>query len=225
MQQRLSKIRVNRIPEEIITLAEILKEAGYATYSVACNINISRIQGFDQGFDRFQRIDYYQDQTLVNKQLQAWVDEIRSQKKYFLYIHYMDPHQPYHKREPWFGRYRQEARDPLSNLVARYDSEINFVDQKIQQMFQRFGWDKNTLMVITSDHGEEFKEHGRLGHGKTLYSEVLHVPLMLYHPGGGIPGKVVDTNVSLVDVAPTITSFVGIPADENHMGLDLLALA
>jgi arylsulfatase A-like enzyme len=70
-------------------------------------------------------------------------------------------------------------KDPqaLTNLIALYDSEINFVDFYVGELIQKLDLDKDTLIIVTSDHGEEFLEHKCLTHGNNLYKETIHTPL------------------------------------------------
>ena len=163
LQMINSKIKLNKIPNQLETMPEVLKKAGYKTYAVADNFNISEEEGFDQGFDKF--ITYnYKTADRVNDTLKKMQKEIKNAGKYFLYIHYMDTHEPYHKRAPWF----EESDDPREVKISAYDSEINYVDGKIKEAFEFFGWDENTLVIITSDHGEEFYDHGKWGHGENI---------------------------------------------------------
>jgi arylsulfatase A-like enzyme len=150
----------------------------------------------------------------------AWSDEMKSKSKYFLYIHFNDPHKPYHRRSPWY----EKKENPKDDLVSRYDSEINFVDKKIKRLYELFEWDMNTLLFITADHGEEFWEHDSQGHGGTLYSEVIHIPLIVQLPGKANVSKVIRENVSNMDVLPTIRSFLDIKSKETEEGVDLMPL-
>jgi arylsulfatase A-like enzyme len=213
------KIKLNRIPEKIKTITEILKENGYKTYGVADNINICKEEGFTQGFDRFKLLPYAF-KTKTNQRLEKWAAEIKAQKKYFLYIHYNDCHLPFHKRSPWYQKKENERDD----LMARYDSEINYVDAKIKKMYQLFGWDKNTLLIITSDHGEEFWDHNRFGHGISLYSELTHVPLCIQLTEKDRKHKRIPVNVSTMDILPTVMSYLGLKSSETTEGIDLMPL-
>jgi arylsulfatase A-like enzyme len=96
------------------------------------------------------------------------------------------------------------------------------VDQHIEELYRLFGWDRNTLVVITSDHGEELWDHGFMGHGFSLYREVIHVPLMFYYPQGGFKNRRIKNNVSLIDVLPTLREFIGMPEDKHLEGISLL---
>ncbi len=216
---RFFRVRLNRIPAKIKTLPEVLKGEGYSTFGVADNINISERIGFTQGFDRFQ-LFADQDESKMNPQLKQWAPEIKKQKKYFLYIHYNDCHTPLHKRFPWY----QKQQDNLADLIAQYDSEINYVDAKLKEMYELFGWDKNTLLIVTADHGEELKERGKWGHGNTLYSEVVRVPFLICFPGKEKLQKRIATNVSNIDILPTLRGFLGIEANSSDAGVDLMPL-
>jgi len=211
------KVELNRIPGEIKTITEVLKENGYKTYGVADNVNICEEEGFTQGFDRFKLFPY-KNEKKINRQLEEWVKEIKAQKKYFLYIHYNDCHHPYHPRKPWYKPQKKKRRD----LIARYDSEINYVDTKIKKMYELFGWDKNTLLIVTSDHGEEFWEHKGKRHGQTLYSEVIRVPLLIYFPEKDRGHKRIMINVSNMDILPTVRGYLDIESKEVEAGINLM---
>ncbi len=211
------KVKLNKIPPEITTLGEIFKQAGYSTYGVSDNINIGDKEAFDQGFDKFSTFTY-RGAPAINQQVKEWADEIKSRERYFLYLHYMDPHQPFFERKPWY----QKQDDPRDNQVAMYDSEINYADQHIRELHELFNWSENTLIVVTSDHGEELWDHGLKGHGYSLFREVIHVPLMFYYPGGQFSAGTIKENVSLIDVLPTLNEFLGLPPDKEHEGISLL---
>ncbi len=212
-------ITLNKIPDKLSTMAEVLKSAGFKTYAVADNLNISKEEGFDQGFDKFKTFEYVAAHG-VNEHVLKWEKDIKRGGKYFLYLHYMDPHQPYHYREPWFKR----LADPRMNLTISYDSEINYVDGRIQELFNRFGWSKNTLVIVTSDHGEELFDHGNKGHTRTLYDELVRVPFMIYFPDGGIEAARINSNVSNIDILPTMREMIGLPPDTSIEGLSLVPL-
>jgi choline-sulfatase len=213
------KIKLNRIPDAITCLGEIMKDSGFSTYMVSDNINIGEKENFTQGFDKFATFSY-ETADVVNNTIKEWAEEIKAQKQYFLYIHYMDPHQPLYKREPWY----QPQKDEKLDMKAKYDAEISFVDQKIKEMFDLFQWDKNTLVVVTSDHGEEFWDHGKTGHGHSLYKELIHVPLFFYYPDPekGFKGKRILGNTSLLDILPTLRDFLGMEKDPYNEGISLL---
>jgi len=211
-------LRINKIPEEIDTIAEVMKRAGYKTFGISDNLNIGERQGFTQGFDRF--VTYmYQKAPAVNATLKEWKPQMEKGGKYFLYIHYMDPHAPYHKRRPWY----EPQTDRHKDLIAAHDSEIAFADMHLKELFHVFGWEKNTLLIVTSDHGEGLWDHGKMGHGNSLYREELQVPLVVYLPGGTTARRV-SPQVSTIDILPTVRDLIGLPRDKNNQGLSLLPL-
>jgi len=209
-------LEVNRIPEKVTTITEVLKDAGYETYGVSDNLNIGERQGFTQGFDKFRTFMYKQAPT-VNSTIKKWKKKMMAGGKYFLYIQYMDPHAPYHPREPWYKRFE----DKRENRISAYDSEINFADRHIRELFGLFKWEKDTLIIITADHGEGLWDHGIMGHGNTLYREELQVPLMFYLPGGTKSGRF-DVNVGTIDILPTVRDLIGLPKSETDAGVSLV---
>lgn len=211
-------LKINRIPEEINTITEVLKNAGYKTYGISDNLNIGEKQGFTQGFDKFETY-MYQKAPAVNETLKKWKEDLVNKGKYFLYIHYMDPHAPYHRRDPWYEPQEEREKD----LISAYDSEIHFVDEHVKEMFNLYGWDKNTLLIITADHGEGLWDHGKMGHGNTLYREEIQVPLLVYFPGGTVSKRVTPLT-STIDILPTVRDSIGLPQDKNDEGKSLLPL-
>lgn len=156
----------------------------------------------------------------------AWLDESqRGSRPWFLYVHYIDPHADYLPPPEFAARFGvkpgakysgadqrallltfrpPESADDLATLVGLYDGEIAFTDEHVGRLLSAVetGW-KNTLVVVTADHGEEFGDHGRLLHTMTLYEEQLHVPLII--AGAGLPSAhVVEAPVSLVGLWATV---------------------
>jgi arylsulfatase A-like enzyme len=157
-------------------------------------------------------------------------------------VHYFDPHNPFHARIPWIDHYTPRAltreleltkkswdnlprlvpmlkKDPaaLSNLIALYDSEINFVDFYIEKLIKKFKLDENTLIIITSDHGEEFLEHDNIGHSYNLYNETLCIPLIIKMPFS-LERKIVEEQVTLLDIMPSILNLLKITPPEQALG-------
>lgn len=213
-------LKLNRIPEAATTMAEWLRAAGYRTYAVADNLNIGEAEGFTQGFDRFVTLNN-RGADEVNRQVLRWAGEMRSGAPYFLYLHYMDPHAPYLARRPWYAA----GRDELQDQLARYDSEIRFVDERLRELAAALDWERDTLLAVTADHGEEFLEHGQTGHGKTLYNEVLRVPLLLWSRALKLGPRRVSEPVTTLDIMPTLGAMVGLPEPRGLSGISLRPLA
>jgi arylsulfatase A-like enzyme len=170
------------------------------------------------------------------------------EEPFFLFLHFYDAHTdftpraPYRERfvEPYQGRLtgrtqqlvalrdkgERFAPDDLRWLRQMYDAEIRQLDDTLGRFLAWLddrGWLASSLVVVTSDHGEEFQEHGGILHGRTQYQEVLRVPLLVAGPG--VPaGVVIDTPVHGVDVVPTMLACMGIPVGTARDGLDLSVL-
>lgn len=198
------------------TLVEQLRAAGYGTFGVASNINIGEQLGFDRGFDRFERM-IKDDAEVLAQRVLSWREELDAGPS-FLYLHFNDVHKPYHARDPWYA----EHEDDLEDLVARYDSEITYLDGWIEHLHDELGWDEDTVVMLVSDHGEEFRDHGKLGHGYSLYRELNQVLMMIALPGA--LASRVDAHVSLVDVLPTLLDAAGFQPFEYAQGTSLLPL-
>jgi len=166
----------------------------------------------------------------------AWLDkeqpEGNDRKPFFLYLHYMEPHAPYDPplelvdrasqghEQPNIDNVKQWLRrdlNPFTEQMLRaaedlYDAEVMSLDAELRAMFaelEKRGLLENTIVVIVADHGEEFYEHGMVGHHQTLFEEVIRVPLIIIPPGG--EGRTdVDEIVESVDIAPTLLDFLDI---------------
>jgi arylsulfatase A-like enzyme len=166
-----------------------------------------------------------------------------------LYFHCMEPHAPYlppadvrtrFAGEPPPGLTPESANDALTSLAwdrldsaavaylaSLYDAEVADLDAELRSLFASLdaeGLLANAVVVVTADHGEEFREHGLLGHGTTLYEEELHVPLIIVAPGLA-PGTVIEEPVSLVDLAPTILDLLGLSPEPHFEGHSLASRA
>ena len=124
------------------------------------------------------------------------------------------------------GRRRNPRRlkKELRIAKAAYDAEISYTDEQIRQAFETLDLDANALIVVTADHGEEFYEHGNLGHGQDLHEEQVRVPLILRLPGAAHAGGIVRQPVSLIDVTPTILDLLGLHLPPMSQGESLLPL-
>lgn len=190
----------------------------------------------------------------VTDRAMRWLARCDRRRPQFLFVHYFDPHIDYEAPEPYTdqfdpeysgvatGRYgylkqyiKELHRTPqriaprdLAHVRALYDGEIRYTDECVGQLLEAvdrtFGLDQ-TLVVLTSDHGEELDDHGSMeGHQWTLYEEVVRVPLILRPPGGLSRARVIQEPVALIDVAPTILEAAGIVAPPTFQGASLAGL-
>jgi len=241
----------DRLNSHALTLAEVLRDHGFDTGAIVSYILLDRSYGFDQGFDFFDYEDLQDAQQIVDKAIKYI--EPRSQKKFFLFMHLYDPHWPYEPPEEVAKAFWPGAVTPqLRNLIttgdyaqfalkvikgpellndfcrAMYDGEIAYTDRELGRLF-KFLVDRRmidrTIVILTSDHGEEFKDHGYFGHGLTLYDEVLRVPLIMRFPMLLPSNMRVKGQVQSLDIFPTVLGLVGLdPARYPLGGRDLLGM-
>ncbi len=212
------ELKLRGLPESP-TLPELMREAGYRTLAVTGNVNISAPLGFDRGFEHFEHFrrataDWIRDRVL------DWHSKGLFEGPYFLYLHVNDAHMPYEARSPWYQPHEEDVQDALS----RYDSEIRYLDQILGELHETLGWEQDTLVTVVSDHGEEFMDHGQMGHKYSLYRE-LNDAVFLFHQPQRFPGnRQVSTPVSLVDVLPTLLDAAGNAVPLDRVGRSLLPL-
>jgi arylsulfatase A-like enzyme len=212
-------LELRAIPRSVATLPELLRGAGYATFGLSANVNVGSELGFDRGFDRFERLEKQSGhaRALADAVL-AWRQEMEA-RPYFLYLHFNDVHRPYDAREPWYEPDADETRDTIS----RYDSEIRYLDGELRRLYDTLGWERDTLLVVASDHGEGLMQRGKMGHWFSLNVELQHVLLLLRAPG--LAPRDVQANASLVDVVPSVLDLLGLEPAQGRDGRSLLPLA
>ena len=255
----------DRLPDGLVTLAEIFQNAGYKTAGFYSGPFLSREFGFAQGFEQYIDCTSYgldsDDKKATRAHQQSHVDITNpnifwkvsheltrnDERPFFYFIHFWDVHYDLIPPPPFdrmfFPEYKGSFkghnfrhnpdfkvgmnRADFRHVIALYDGEIRFTDTTISMILDRMramGALENTLVVVTSDHGEEFLEHGNKGHRRTLYEEVTRVPLVFHMPGTLKP-KRIKAPVSIVDIAPTILDIVGLANESEAMGRSLLPLA
>ncbi|MFC2036607.1 sulfatase [Chloroflexota bacterium] len=172
--------------------------------------------------------EYYQDAETLGARALAWLEANR-EGRFFLYLHYMDPHEPYFAH-PYDGTSvsMHVTRDPPPAQAAfmrqLYDGDVAFVDGHLGELFDQlkaWGLYDDMLIILTSDHGEEFYEHGGWWHGHTLYEEVIAVPLIIKYPASAHAGAV-DTGLARgLDIAPTVLDVIEYPSVDAMQGVSL----
>ncbi len=220
------------IPMTLPTLPEMLHDLGYTTFGLTSNGHLLAPLGFARGFDQYECLGFA-DAVELEVVFEQWFEKINNSEPYFLWLHFLDPHAPYRVQEPYFteiwGKKKRHnallgesaARnydvlnldrqsDEVAFIQALYDSEIRRVDEIARTVLSRLTGQRNTLTIFSSDHGEEFLDHGRFGHGRTLYEESVRVPLVVVLPDGRHAGRRIQTPVSLLDVIPSMADVLGV---------------
>lgn len=169
------------------------------------------------------------------------------QNPFFLFLHFWDVHYDYAPGPPYdtmfdpdysgtvdgnnfyFDSAINKDMNPrdLEHLIALYDGEIRLVDDHLailKEELKRLGIEKNTILAVVADHGDEFFEHGNKGHHRTLYEEVIHTPFLFEVPGGKPSAREVERETSLIDVAPTLLGLVGLGKPNGAEGRDFSGL-
>lgn len=224
-KEEAETITLGRLASAAPSLPELFRDAGWSTWGITANVNVTERLGFDRGFQRFRTLtgpEYGKGGSaqLVLKELDTFAREMRAAEPYFLYLHFNDVHSPW----PLPLGVAPETANELPTMRAAYDGQIQFVDQALSNAFDALGWREDTLVCVISDHGEEFDEHGSRGHGLSLYRELLQVTWLLWSPGRVRGGVAIDENASLVDVLPTLCELAGVTPPRDIEGCSLAGL-
>ena len=203
---------------DVRTLAEVLANEGFATAAVVSGLVLHRIYGLDQGFDSYRdglggASERRGDDT--TRLALEWLDE-RGDDRFFLFLHYYDPHFEYTPPEPFASRFPD---DPYAGEIAFTDDCVGGVIARLKAL----GLYDSTLIVIVGDHGEMLGEHGEPAHGYFVYRSALAVPLILRGPGLPVSRRV-QSIAGVVDVTPTICSLLQVDPPSPQHGIDLSPL-
>lgn len=233
--------------DEIRTAAQLLRAAGYTTAAFTSSSPLSEASGIDAGFDTFEgpppydrgdeRVDLSAEAT--TERALAWLAQAKT--PFFLWVHYFDPHSPYDPPEPFRSRYQPEPglaerlerlgvpakrRKQATRVTNRYDGEIRYMDSQIGRILEALraqGLYRESLIVLTSDHGEGLWQHDYLQHG-VVWGEQLEVPLIFKFPEStDAPRGRRRVIASLIDILPTMVAGARLPlSSESFHGIDLL---
>jgi arylsulfatase A-like enzyme len=230
-----------------VTIAERLEAAGYRTGAFVGNHLLGGRFGFEQGFDAWNGGDaslYGAAAATLGERALRWLDS--GTGPFFLYVHTMEPHSPYDPSEedaaPFalrdyagdrdtrallrLGQLGQLSPDGLRFLESRYRGEVRQNDRAFGALLDALrarGLLDTTLVVFLSDHGEELLDHGGTEHAKTLYQELVRVPLVVRVPGGPAVGSREKGTVQQIDLMPTLLALTGVPGPPALPGRDLSA--
>ena len=240
--------RPHRLPESAVSIAEVLHDAGLRTHAVVNGGFVSATFGLGQGFEEYDEHDRRTAATV--RRAGRWLETLAPDERFFLFLHTYEVHEYDPPPEVaaefahLYSGYLDELGDQLprfvqdremdsdlpdldeaarQHVVDLYDAGIRSVDDAVAELWallEERGLVDDTLLVVTSDHGEELFEHGGTGHGYTLHDENTHVPLILV--GAGLPARRVSQQVRLLDVSPTLAELAGVPAPPEWEGVSLL---
>jgi arylsulfatase A-like enzyme/Flp pilus assembly protein TadD len=213
-----------RLPEDVTTLAELLRGRGRATAAFVSSFTTSRLFGLGQGFELFDD-DLGNDDTGSRRSQRPgpetaahaanWLAE-HGGKPFFAWVHLFDPHTPYSPPSPFRERH---PGDPYSGEVALTDYLVG----ELVAGLEKSGAAGRTAIVVLADHGEGLGTHGEDEHGLLLYQETLSIPFFVVAPGKVAPGTVIQELASVVDVVPTALALLGEPPPRETEGRDLFA--
>jgi arylsulfatase A-like enzyme len=241
---------------DVELLSQTLGAAGYATHALVTNPNLGGRWGLDRGWDEYRYIDldlrFTDSSAVINREVIPRLAELAAaERPFFLYLHSMDPHAPYHPPagyrqflDPVYagpvdgsmasvgGLLERLRRDgaaahaaDLEQLRGLYDGGILHNDTRIGELVDAMadlGLLESTAILVTSDHGEELFEHGGFMHGHSLYQELIRIPMLLRPPGGVAPRRI--AGAQQVDVAVMLAALAGVAVPPTAIGRDLPAV-
>ncbi|HSD65401.1 MAG TPA: sulfatase [Vicinamibacteria bacterium] len=227
-----------RLPKDRLTLAEVLSGQGIHTAGFVANAVAGKAFGFDRGFSEFDEVfrTLGSRGDVFRQALPPWLAANRG-RRFFLYVHFREPHFPYDPEPPFDTKFGpdgpipkglrrdiafftdvNQGRRPFGeaereHLVRLYDGNLAFADQEVgalRKSMEEEGLWERTVVIVAADHGEELFERGWIGHNVHLYEPSVHVPLIVRFPkGAGPSGKRVAALADLLDVGPTIADVLG----------------
>lgn len=236
---------LKELSPNIQTLAQVFKANGYATGGFTGDAGVHSQFGYNQGFDAYTDEQTFGSMENSSKHALDWLSENKD-KKFFMFLHGYDSHGQFKAPENYKGRFmppdykgqykgtNEEQRALREAGLANgsidlapedvefwrgwYDSRIRDADDRFAGFldeFNKMGIKDKTIIIILSDHGTEFYEHKRFDHGFSLYDELVHVPFVFVVPGIS-GGKMLNNQVSTIDVAPTLFDIIGINPGEQY---------
>jgi arylsulfatase A-like enzyme/4-amino-4-deoxy-L-arabinose transferase-like glycosyltransferase len=242
-----------RLPAGARTLGRMLEPLGYDNRAVVSGPFMQAQFGLRRGFREYddsiavgghKRSHRVITSANINAKANRMLDEIEA--PFFLFLHYWDVHYDYQPPPPYDRMFDPDysgsltgtdfiggeevhagmSERDLEHVIALYDGEIAWVDHHVGEIvasLKKRGLYENTVIVVTSDHGDEFLEHGQVGHQHSLYEELLRVPFIMRVPGEA-GGRRVQTIAQSIDIMPTLLDYLGAPPSKNAQGRSQYAL-
>jgi arylsulfatase A-like enzyme len=233
-----------KMDPSILTVADFLREKGYFTSAFTGGGYVSAKYGFSKGFDSYHmrgRIQSSDSAEIISKAALNWIERHRD-RNFFLFLHTYQIHNPYSSPPPFNKMFLEEdalydridmgplgfnhekrylpvSSEMKENIIALYDGEIRYTDEvfvrTLVEKLKDLGLYSDSLIILTSDHGEEFFEHGAWLHTHSVYNETINIPLMIKYPGFEHAGTRVKSYSRLIDIMPTILDELNI----EHRGV------
>ena len=236
-----------RIDPRTVTLAEKMRAAGYETWAITSGGLVSALYGFAKGFDEYRmefggHVDPTQAEKAGREAVQ-WLER-SADRPFFLFLHTYQVHIPYESPEPFgsqflspgarwkvfdfekelgglAGVFRPLNEADRANVVALYDAEIRYTDETfikpVLDALRQLGLYDRSLIIVTSDHGEEFYDHGGWEHTHSVYEELIRVPLIVKLPGSQFRGRRYSSIVRSIDIMPTVLDTFAVPFKELYL--------
>jgi arylsulfatase A-like enzyme len=266
-----------QLDSHFFTLAEFLQAAGYYTIGLSSNPAVGRISRLNQGFDRFEEVwrtrswdalvlikilnkirSRFTDKGAreINRLVARWLDKDNaSEQPFFLFINYLEAHEPYRPPSPYRDRFlsRQRSGDPpdevdpttekysnyvlgktdltkleIDDMRSMYDAELAYQDMRLGELMETLkhhGILKEALLIVVADHGENLGEHRLVSHAFCVYDTLIKVPFLLRYPPQLPAGKQVAEMVDVTSLFPTILEFLGVPEEEVPVAFNTPSLA
>ena len=215
-------------------IGDALKSAGYESHAFFINPQVLPVWGFGDEFTRVVDVDAElglvgEDKAVVDRVVPALRNV--AGRPWFFFVHTLGPHEPYSPPAGYETKFAPEKYEGDAETIRRqklielYDAEIFYTDLQFGRIvaeLKDLGLYDDTIIVVTSDHGEEFWEHGGELHGQSLYEEVLNVPLIIKFPRNQFAGQRRDAVVETIDIAPTILDISALPPEPRFQGRSLV---
>jgi len=241
-----------KMDPSILTLADILRTRGYFNGAITGGGFVSGLYGFSKGFDSYHVRGQIQEKNsaeIAGRAALDWIDRHRD-RNFFLFLHTYQIHNPYFSPAPYNklflekgsaltkidlsqyrfnheNRYKPVEEDLRQNIIDLYDGEIRYTDESLikplMSKLKKLHLYENSMIILTSDHGEEFYEHKAWQHTHSVYNEIIKVPLIIKFPNSNHMGKRVLKFARLIDIMPTILDVLDINPSKYQMDGETLS--
>jgi len=240
------------LSDRLVTMAEMLRTGGYETVAIVENPVLTKESGFDQGFTRYHTVWKMEPESRGTKTdttislFNRTLDEQDKSRPFFVFVNLIGAHSPYNSSGRFMNRFvtdptirlngnlwplhylgqRKFTSAELRHLRQLYNAELLAVDDALGRMVEALRQRElldNTVLVVTSDHGENIGDHGHMDHVFSLYETTVKIPLIIRYPSLFAPNSRHEGPVQLTDLAPTLLGIVGVDSpDVPFQGHDLL---